>query len=243
MKKFFIFSTFVTLLGAGCTSTIVVPTNPPTNTETVVTTTPQPSSALTIIKLNPATVSTTIEYSSTPKFVSEWRSGEKEVVINGGFFHPDFSPSGYLVVNGERIGKRIFNQNQSGLISIKNNILSIRDLSTEPIAKGETFDYALQSYPFLITSSTGALTRDTGLTGRRTALGLDKEGNIYIIITTAYISLYEFMNQILAQNLSLVTVLNLDGGPSTGLYSNLNDQELLIDSLTPVPFVMRFSEK
>src|SRR3989338_7320618 len=41
-----------------------------------------------------------VVYSETPRFVSDWGGGKQRVVVNGGFFHEDYSPSGYLVARG-----------------------------------------------------------------------------------------------------------------------------------------------
>jgi uncharacterized protein YigE (DUF2233 family) len=199
-----------------------------------------------IYKINPEQFNIKILNSEKdPKYVSDWlyENDSAEIVINGGYFHEDFSPSGYLKVNFERVGERLFDQNLSGLVEIENNKLTLRDLKTNPLKDGENIEYGLQSYPFLIKNSLPAVADDTEKTARRTALGLDQEGNIYIIVADAsHISLYGFMNEIIKTKIPFTNVLNLDGGTSTGVavsYGNFSD---IKDSLVKVPNVIVFDK-
>lgn len=179
-----------------------------------------------------------------PKFVSEWLGAGTGAAMNGEYFDTDNAPSGFLVVRGVRSGARQFDQDKSGLVSIHNGLISIRDLSREPLQPNETFEYALQSYPFLIRDYGAALTRDTGYKARRSAIGLDSTGNVFLIITDAPdLSLYAFMNALLASHLSLRTVLNLDGGPSSGLAFRAGGDEVNITNFTPVPNALIFEPR
>jgi len=184
--------------------------------------------------------------SDKPKYVSDWLydNDTAEIVINGAYFHEDFSPSGFLKINSGRIGERLFDQNLSGLITIENkNKLTIRDLKTNPFKEDEAIENGMQSYPFLIKNSLPAVTDDTEKTARRTALGLDNNGNIYIIISDiTHISLYEFMNQIVKTEIPFTDVLNLDGGTSTGIAISYGSLREVKDSLVKVPSVIVFDK-
>jgi len=194
---------------------------------------------LTIIKFVPEKYSASVEYNNEAKIVSQWKSGGEEIIINGGYFNEDHSPSGYLVIDGKRIGDKMFDQDKSGLLIIDDGKILLRDTNIQPVTSTENIYSALQSFPFLIKNSEPAIKTDSGKKARRTAVGIDKNNNVYLIVVNTNISLYEFMNYLLNTRINLSNVLNLDGGPSTGIYANWNDN-LLYDSFSPVPSVVRF---
>lgn len=199
---------------------------------------------LEIIKLASSTFKAQVEFDKNPKLVSQWVQGGEEIIINGAFFNEDYRPTGFLVVNHEVINKRMFDQDKSGLIITSSSTFSIRDLGLEPIEADDNFEYALQSYPFLIKDGKPALKTDSGKIARRTALGVDEEGNAYIIVlANRSLSLYEFMNEILKTGIKFTNVLNLDGGPSTGIYANWEGKERVLNSYTAVSSIIRFEKK
>ena len=195
---------------------------------------------LIVIQLKPEEYAAQIEYDQAGKYISQWRGNDEEIIINGGYFNEDYSPSGFLVVNGKRIGTRSFDQDRSGLFVVKNGQLSIRDLKEQPIGTDEQFEFALQSYPFLIKDGRPAIAEDSGKKASRTALGIDAKGNVYIIISLSEVSLYEAMNKIDKLEIDFTSVLNLDGGPSTGIYKNWNGENLWHEGFSKVPNIFRF---
>jgi len=196
---------------------------------------------LTIIKLIPNEYKASIEYDSKGRIVSQWKNNNEEIVINGAYFNEDYLPSGFLVVNNKRIGNDMFDQDKSGLLFINGGQISIRDTNVDSISPTENFEFALQSYPFLIKNFQPAIKIDSAKKARRTAIGIDKDNNIYVImVNLKEISLYEFMNYLLSTDVPFVNVLNLDGGPSTGIYSHWNGEtNFIYDSLNPVSSVIR----
>lgn len=79
---------------------------------------------------------------------------------------------------------------------------------------------------------------------RRTALGVDAANNIYVIsVPDREISLYEFMNELLKSGISFLHVLNLDGGPSTGIYAHWEINDIFQNSYSKVPSVIKFRKK
>lgn len=193
-------------------------------------------------KIAPGSFNAAIQNSIVnPNLISDWSSQSNQVLVNAAYFNEDKIPSGFLVVNGETIGKEIFDQDKSGLLLIQDDKLSIRDLATEPLAEDETFDFALQSYPFLIKNHQEAIKEDSGQKARRSAIGTDKDGNVYVLISDSpNLSLYEFMNILYDSGIDFENVLNLDGGPSSGLYVNFNRYSKLIDSQVEVPSILKF---
>ncbi len=197
---------------------------------------------LLVVKLEPKNYAAQIEYDKEGKYISEWRTDNLEIVINGGFFDEEYAPSGFLVVNGERISERLFDQDKSGLVVIEKGKVSIRDLALHPIKENELFEFALQSYPFLIKDTKPALSEDSGKKANRTVLAMDAAGNVYIIISLSEISLYEMMNKILALQTKFTAVLNLDGGPSTGIYKNWEGEGYWHEGYSKVPSIIRFKK-
>jgi len=195
-----------------------------------------------VFKVESESVSTTIEYNQVAKRISGWKNeNQEEIVINGAYFLEDFSPAGFLVVDGKTVGQTKFDEDKSGLISIQEGKFTLRDLQKYPLTKNERFDFALQSYPFLIKEGQKAIKEDSGKLARRTAVGIDAENNIYILVVPQReISLYEFMQEIVKLNISFTYVLNLDGGPSTGVSVQWEGEQFLTDSFTPVSSVIRW---
>ena len=59
-----------------------------------------------IFRLDPEGFETSMKYSSeNPKYVSEWNEyiEDADIIINGAYFHEDYSPSGYLKIDYNRI--------------------------------------------------------------------------------------------------------------------------------------------
>lgn len=183
--------------------------------------------------------------SEAPHYLSDWaKQLDAAIVINGGYFHEDYTSSGYLKIDFERIGERLFDQQRSGLLLIENDKISIRDLAKDPLATGEKLEYGLQSYPFLIKDSVRFITTDSGKTGRRTAVGTDHDGYFYIIIVDDFhITLYELMEALIGTEIDFEYVLNLDGGPSSGIIVRRSRINIDEDSIVRVPNVVMFSEK
>lgn len=196
-----------------------------------------------VVKLKPDEYSAYIEYDPAANYISRWQSNSEEIIINGGYFNEDYSPSGFLVKNGVRVGSKMFDQDKSGLIVITDGVISIRDLGVRPIEKNETFEFALQSYPFLIKNSKPALTEDSGKTAKRTIVGVDVDGNTYIVVLLTEVSLYEAMNKLTGLKIPFTQAINLDGGPSTGIYKNWNGENFWHEGYNKVPSIIRFKKK
>lgn len=196
-----------------------------------------------VIKMEPSEFSATIRNNTEAKKISQWsQQFPDSVIINGEYFHLDNTPAGYLSIDGTSIGTDIFDQDKSGLFSVLDGQPEIRDLAVQPIREDESFDFALQSYPFIIKNQQPAIKEDSGKEARRSAIGIDQDGSIYLILSNQpNLTLYEFMNILVDSGISFQNVLNLDGGPSSGLAINLRGAELLIDSETTVPNVLKFS--
>jgi uncharacterized protein YigE (DUF2233 family) len=148
--------------------------------------------------------------------------------LNGSFFTEDFKPTGLLISEGRAIRKNSKANLLDGIFAIDNSgQAGLFDGKTELDAKN--YPFAVQNGPVLIDRQGKIkISTDSGKLASRTAIGLDKNNNIVLIIikqsllnTDNTISLYEFAHLLKEKSplkeLQLTSVLNLDGGPSTGI--------------------------
>lgn len=186
-----------------------------------------------------------------PKSVLEWAStiprGEDGrlvdmLVVNASYFNPDFTPSGFLAVDGQPIGKTIYDLDKSGLVTLQPHFNVIDTNITPMTPDAAATPHAVQSFPFLISGGQPAIQKDSGQKSRRTFIGNDKQGNIYVgLVTDSVVSLYHLMNIIQEHGrVKWENVINLDGGPSTGYVANWDNATHAFDSFSKVPNVVAF---
>ena len=174
------------------------------------------------------------------RILSGWLELGDVLVVNGAYFAEDFTPSGYLKVDHERVGEFVFNQNESALLVVSKNTKSIRDTELEPMKPGEDFEYALQSFPLLIKDGKANVSTDSGQEARRTAIGVGGRYVYIFVVPSPHLSLYEFADEIASMGISCEDVLNLDGGSSTGLKMRYKGFRKNIPSFVPIPNVLVF---
>jgi len=196
-----------------------------------------------VLKIDPKKFDTSLAYDQKSQFISEWQS-DSTIVMNAGFFKEQNAPVGLLYIHGVRQDEHRIIPKGTGLLSIQDGTIAIRDLTSDPLKDEEVFQDALQSFPLLIHDSKVAVGNNSQDQDRRTAVGIDSTGNLYLITSQyPYLTLFEFATQLQKTGLSLTKVLNLDGGGSTGVAVKIGEFDQLIDSQTPVPTVLRFTKK
>ncbi len=150
------------------------------------------------------------------------------LTFNGNFFTKDFKPTGLLISQEKLLHKSSEAELLNGIFTIdKNNRPKLYD--PNQITDMSPFIFAIQNGPILLNEKREiGIKSDDHKKASRTAIGLDKDGKIVVIILKQTFfnrdnmsSLYEFA-QLLKdspefRSLSLHSVLNLDGGPSTGM--------------------------
>lgn len=169
-----------------------------------------------------------IENSPTePKTIEEIHNQHNAVVsFNGQFFDENFEPLGLLINNGEVISEKTKSDLMEGIIAVDENFNARLFPANADI---NNIEFALQNGPILLDETGKNLfTGETGKIASRTALGLDKNNNLILIVLKQsilnydnVISLHEFgkllENNLEFKEMGLHSVLNLDGGPSSGL--------------------------
>lgn len=177
--------------------------------------------------------------STEPKTVAEWAKTlpNATLISNGVYFHEDLLPSGFFVSNGQLVGTREFDTNRSGMIVLAPEVSIFEDIGVHPTLS-KTTEEAAQSYPFLIKNGSLAIVSDSNQLARRTFLGTDTQGLVYIgIVPDDAVSLYELAKRLEKIPVSWDSVINLDGGPSSGLVDHTEKPESM-NSFVAVPNIV-----
>jgi len=193
---------------------------------------------------DPANFSLRIENSEEPERVKTWASqipGE-HIIVNGFYFLEDHAPAGLLITDGKEVSEVEFDYDKSGIIRLEPNF-DIVDTGFEVFSTREVVE-AGQSYPFLLKEGVGSIKEDSGLVARRTFMGTDRTGQVYVgVVWRDDVSLYELMNVLQEVDIDWYDVMNLDGGPSTGLMVETEGFVEALDSAALVPNVIVIQPK
>jgi len=174
--------------------------------------------------------------------ISQWQEKlNASLVINGFYFDEKEQPTGfYQVAKGApskikwpSIENQKKNNGYTGLVTItKNNELRLKYLPYSPQPEPNADSSNFLSFPTLVAGGFPLLTKDSKKYARRLALGMDREDNIYIIITElGNLTLYELAQWISQQPEKIDIAINLDGGKSTSLIYKQNNFQLLVPAI------------
>lgn len=161
------------------------------------------------------------------------------ILINAGYFDERFRPVGGFYINGKRIMRSKRASLLSGVVAIdhsgKLDILSKKDPVDHP-------SY-IQTGPFLIDpGGRVGIKSDNGRRARRTILARNIRDHIYII-STGRLGLMQLANYLLKKYPDIERAINLDGGPSSGLWVKHENHEISVPSEVPVRGLFLFSLK
>jgi len=187
----------------------------------------------------PEHVSAGFKMTETPSRVKAWGQilPEASLVINGSYFLEDNRPAGRLVIAGEEVGDVAFDLDKSGVLELAPEFRII-DTAIEDFSFEESLE-AAQSYPFLLKNGQSAIKEDSGLLARRSFVGMDTAGMAYFgVVWKDEVSLFGLMQALDEMDVTWTNVLNLDGGPSTGLMVEGEGFAEVFDSAAPVPNVI-----
>lgn len=225
----------LSLWGAGCVPPPVpsVPVSPTSTTEAVSTgwiqvapgmdrrqepfaILPASPTRIVLYRFDPSAYRLSFAAASSARNVVDWSEAlpSAALVANGGYFHEDLTPSGWLSASGARVGTRSFDLDKSGLL-VGGDRPRIVDTGSEDFPAGAAD--ALQSYPFLVKDGAAAVKDDSGKAARRTFVGFDAAGRFYVgAVDNGVVSLHALAKRLADLDIAWTHVLNLDGGPSTG---------------------------
>lgn len=161
----------------------------------------------------------------SPQSLAEWQDETGALlVVNGGFFTPEFQATGLTIVGGESFGSSYVDF--GGMFAVTDAGPQIWSLATQPYDPAVAVEYGLQGFPMLILpgGQPGQVAED-GRPARRTVVAVDRNGRLlFIIAAQGHFSLAGLSAYLLQTDLELAVALNLDGGASSG-YLLLNDNE------------------
>jgi hypothetical protein len=201
-------------------------------------------SALILYRFSGEAFTFRFEQSTSAKSIGTWADAlpDASLIANGVYFHEDFSPSGALRIRGKDMGTRRFDLDKSGWLVLGPRPQLINTARDQ--AKPMDYLEAGQSYPFLVTAGKAAIKEDSGKAARRTLVGIDQQGRFYIgVLPDDALSLYALMNVLQTVGVDWEAVLNLDGGPSTGLWAKFREKQELWNSYAAVPNVLVVERK
>ncbi len=251
----------VTMIGGGCASSRAVPPSPSTILQTqtagadapavvrevvadgLVHVTyrfgPTPDESMDLFGFNPKRFEFSLNVTSTRFTMKRW--GELDpaavAIMNGGYFMDDGSPSGFVVRHGVRIGTAQFDADKSAIIDFTDGVRIVT--ATSSLRDRSKYQTALQSYPVLMASGTPRVKSDSGKVARRSIIGVDADGMVWMgVVPEAEISLYTLSQMLDQTKISWVDVVNVDGGPSTGLLVRSGKTAWLHETVFGVPFVV-----
>lgn len=164
------------------------------------------------------------------------------VTFNGSFFSENFQPTGLLISQGQELAPLVKADLLDAIFTIDRNnqpkLYTYEDFKKiRNIIEGDPslqLQFAIQNGPTLIDDQGNlAVTNKSIKKANRTAIGITKDRQLVVIIDRETIldtdkspTLYQFAdlikNSAELKDLGIHSVLNLDGGPSTGLV--VNDQ-------------------
>jgi uncharacterized protein YigE (DUF2233 family) len=162
-----------------------------------------------------------------------------DVAINAGFFLDTYETAALLIQDGQTFGRSY--QGFGGMFAMRGSQPSIQWLKTQPYQPDTTINDGVQSFPTLVLA--GKVTQginDNGARDRRSFVAIDRNGLVLLGTSqTASWTLTELARFLAgARILNVSNALNLDGGPSTGMWVRGNVDPVLINSLSPVPSVI-----
>ena len=192
---------------------------------------------VTALRLDPALFDMRIAYHpGSPQPLVDWQTETGALLlVNGGFFTPEYVATGLIVVDGEASG--ISYEGFGGMLAVTANSVEVRALAERPYSPDESLQFALQSFPMLVKEGAAAYAEEDAQTARRTAVGVDEDGRLlFIIAPLGGFTLHQFSQFLAEGEWGLVSALNLDGGTSTGLL--LADPPLNIPAFVPLPVVI-----
>jgi hypothetical protein len=192
-----------------------------------------------------------LRYDTTdPQTVADWqKSTGALMVVNAGFFEPDYTTSGIMVIQDEIYGESYTQRDnagnlQSGMFVLEGGQANIHRLDSAPISISDDIYIGLESFPLLFLDSTTSDFRLPERTARRTVIALDKQGRlVFVLHYDEGITLYKLQDELfaLSEELGLVSALNLDGGLSTGISISAGGIYLATDSTVEVSSVFTLS--
>lgn len=189
-----------------------------------------------MIRVDPAQHRFTIGYRpGSPQSLKDWqRETGALLLVNGGFFTPEFEATALMVIDGQATGRSY--RRAAGMLAITEQGPELRVMPRIPYDPDESLRYALQSFPVLV--QPGGLAGYRGgdpQRARRTVIALDVQGRVVFLASHwGSFTLGGLGAFLIESDLDIDVALNLDGGASTGILLADPDEGIPAFSLLPI---------
>lgn len=166
------------------------------------------------------------------------------VMVNGGYFDHAFKPVGLFIQDGTQIADALDQPPLSAVIQVKDSG-ELLIVPTTRYSPSPDHLSAIQAGPYLVDpGGTPGIYSDDFKRAKRTAIGITGDGQIVVLVTSPC-SLFQ-LSEILTGAPEAIgvdlfeCVVNLDGGPSSGLYlETLPDATRPSEDAVPIAIVVR----
>ncbi len=180
------------------------------------------------------------EFRKNRTFVSQFaKKLDSTLAINGGFFTPEAKPLGLRIQNSQILaplkstswwGVFYINNNKAHIVSQKQYKINEKKMKALP-------SFAVQAGPRLLVD--GKIPKLKGDADQRSALCIDSQGNILMMITEGTVVTTTELAKAIQKpykeaGLNCINALNLDGGHSSQLYAHIGELYLDLPNFTPV---------
>lgn len=192
---------------------------------------------LTLVRVEPSRYEFEVAYHpGEPQLLADWLAETGALlVVNGGFFTPEFLATGLIISDGVASG--VSYRDFGGMFAVTAAGPQIWALAERPYAPEMALREAVQSFPVLVRGGTAVYTELDGQQARRTVVGMDDNGRVvFLVAAWGYFTLADLSSYLAASDLGLTVALNLDGGSSSGLL--LTAPLLEVPAFTPLPAVI-----
>lgn len=195
---------------------------------------------VTVVRVKPDTVRLHVAYRpGEAQYLGTWAQESNALVaVNGGYFTSNLVATGLIVSAGKASGTS-YGEFAGMLYAGSDGVPQLRWLQTQPYNPNEALNAAVQCFPVLVKPG-GRIgfpaEADEGHIARRTVVARDGSGRmLFLVAPKGFFGLHTLASWLVESDLDIDIALNLDGGPSSGLWIT---GEATIDSLLPVPVAL-----
>jgi hypothetical protein len=194
-----------------------------------------PLAGIIAVRLDPSQYDFRAHYrAGEPQTIGQWRTllPGAALIINANFFDPAFQVLGLVISDGTAYGQPY--RSQGG--SFASNGTPVVFSNIQPGVDFYAWQHLVQGFPMLVENGSQAYTSPDRAT-RRTAIGIDTEGRVIVIVSALIGLALDDLSALLAgPEFDLVNAVNLDGGGSTMMW--LPAADFLLVSRDAVPTVL-----
>jgi hypothetical protein len=203
--------------------------------------TPAAPTQVSIVRIDPTQVRFRVGYRpGAPQSIERWADEAGALaVINGGFFDLNYTTTALLIRDGVAAGESYVGR--GGMFSVSPaEAIRLRSLADTPFDPAEPIREAIQGWPLLLRpGNIATYSYEDGDRARRSVIATDQAGRVLLIaLPQPTLTLAELSTWLANTDLALDVAVNLDGGSSTGLIVNGDQERERISPFIALPIVL-----